>query len=191
MVERYVERIHTEYAVLDIGQDIGALVIYTREELRGKQIDVSPKGNNWHKVHTDVLERRVNGHPVFAALFLELPAGDYTILSTPTSEVTIFRGQVTEVDWRDQHVTPDAHRRNHSISQGTPSSSPSFTANSPMATCQLPPPVPQRPATRASVLLPRCQWDGFSCGHSARSEAIGPLIRLEGSPQMRLLCDHS
>jgi len=129
MVERYVERIHTEYAVLDIGQDIGALVIYTREELRGKQIDVSPKGNNWHKVHTDVLERRVNGHPVFAALFLELPAGDYTILSTPTSEVTIFRGQVTEVDWRDQHVTPGAHRRNHGISQGTPSSSPSFTSS--------------------------------------------------------------
>ena len=38
MVEQYVERVHTEHAVLDIGEDIGALVIYTREEFRGKEI---------------------------------------------------------------------------------------------------------------------------------------------------------
>ena len=48
MVEQYVERVHTEHAVLDIGEDIGALVIYTQKELRGKQIDVSPKGHDWY-----------------------------------------------------------------------------------------------------------------------------------------------
>ena len=35
MAEVYVERVHTEHAVLDIGEDIGALVIYNRQELRG------------------------------------------------------------------------------------------------------------------------------------------------------------
>ena len=45
MVEKYENRVHTEHVVLDIGQDIGSLVIYTREELRGYQIDVSLKAH--------------------------------------------------------------------------------------------------------------------------------------------------
>ncbi|GAC1380248.1 MAG: hypothetical protein NVSMB33_06140 [Ktedonobacteraceae bacterium] len=125
MIERYNERVHTEHAVLDIGEDVGALVIYTREELRGQQIDVSPKGNDWQKTHTDVLERRANGRPVFAALFLSLRAGDYTIWSNPISEVTIIGGQVAEVDWRDLHILIATNRRNRS----TPLPSPSFPAS--------------------------------------------------------------
>ena len=46
MVETYVERVHTEHALLDIGEDVGALVIYTRKELLGKEIQVSLKGTN-------------------------------------------------------------------------------------------------------------------------------------------------
>lgn len=41
---------------------------------------------------------------IFAALFLELPEGDYSTLNTPTSEITIAGGQVTELDWRESHV---------------------------------------------------------------------------------------
>lgn len=104
MVEQYVDRVHTEAAVLDIGDDIGALIIYTSGELRGRQIDVSPKGNDWLKVHTDVLERKANGRTIFAALFLSLPTGDYTIWSNPTNEVTIVGGQVAEVDWRNSDM---------------------------------------------------------------------------------------
>ncbi len=102
MAEQYVERVHTEYTVLDIGQDVGALVIYTGEELRGKEIEVSPQGNNARRVHTAVHERRVNGHTLFAGVFPALPAGDYKIWwdePVPTSEVTIVGGQVAEVDW--------------------------------------------------------------------------------------------
>jgi hypothetical protein len=44
MPERYTDRVHTEHAVLDIGEDVGALVIYCRPELRGRQIDVSLRG---------------------------------------------------------------------------------------------------------------------------------------------------
>lgn len=100
MVEQYVDRVHTEYAVLDIGRDIGALVIYTKQELRGRQIDVILKeSSNTKPVHTDVLERRVMGRPVYAALFPALPAGNYTILSVPPAEVAIVGGRVAEVDW--------------------------------------------------------------------------------------------
>lgn len=107
MVEAYSDRAHTGSAVLDIGEDIGALIIYTREELRGREIEVSPKGNHARRIHTAVLERRANGRPLFAALFLALPAGDYTIWGNAKNadEVTIVGGAVAEVDWRG---IPDA-----------------------------------------------------------------------------------
>jgi hypothetical protein len=104
MAELYVERVHTENAVLDIGEDIGALVIYTRQEMLGKEIEVSSKGNDAQKTHTAVLERRVNGRTMFAALFLALPEGDYRTMSTPSSEIAIFGGQVAELDWRESNV---------------------------------------------------------------------------------------
>jgi hypothetical protein len=108
MPERSATQVHTEHAVLDIGDDIGALIIHSRRELCGRQIDVSPKERTWQRIHTDVLERRANGSPVFAALFLSLPAGDYIIWgdsSRPVGEITIAGGQVAEVDWR--HLLPE------------------------------------------------------------------------------------
>jgi hypothetical protein len=107
MPERYSDRIHTEHAVLDIGDDVGALIIYCRPELRGRQIDVSMRGCEWQRVHTDVLERRANNQPIFAALFLSLPAGDYVIWGNsrePIGEATITGGQVAEINWR--HLLP-------------------------------------------------------------------------------------
>ncbi|MGZ3643070.1 MAG: hypothetical protein ACXVCM_04385 [Ktedonobacteraceae bacterium] len=104
MVETYVEKVHTENAVLDIGEDIGALVIYTIQEMLGKEIEVSPKYNLALRVHTAVLERKVNGRTYFAALFLELPEGDYITLTTPSSEITIIGGQVTELNWQASNV---------------------------------------------------------------------------------------
>ena len=104
MPEENSGRVNTGYSVLDIGQDVGALVIYTKQELCGRQIDVSSKGNTGKRIHTDVLERRVNGRAVFAALFLELLAGDYYIWGNdwrkPVGDVTIVGGEVTELDWR-------------------------------------------------------------------------------------------
>ena len=104
MAETYVERVHTENAVLDIGEDIGALVIYTGQQMLGKEIEVSPKGNQTQKIHTAVLERKANGRTFFAALFLELSEGDYITLTTPSSEITIIGGQVAELNWRESNV---------------------------------------------------------------------------------------
>lgn len=103
MTETYVERIHAEPVVLDIGHGIGALVLYTGEGLRGQEIEVSPIGDDARRVHTAIHERRVQGRVIFAGVYPSLPAGDYTIWgsdATPADRVTIIGGQVAEVDWR-------------------------------------------------------------------------------------------
>jgi hypothetical protein len=103
MTEHYAERVHTEHAVLDIGQNIGSLVLYTGEELCGKEIEVSPKGNDAQRTHTAIWERKFNGRSVFAGIFPSLPAGDYTLWKNetePAGDITISGGQVAEVDWR-------------------------------------------------------------------------------------------
>jgi hypothetical protein len=108
MAEAYVEQVHHDI-VLDIGNDVGSLIVYTRENLRGLQIDVSLKGDPTAKrVHTDVLERRIAGRPVFAAVFASLPEGDYITWSDPTYELTIVGGHIAELDWRtvDVYVPP-------------------------------------------------------------------------------------
>jgi hypothetical protein len=102
MVELYVDRVYTEPVVLDIGEDIGALIIYTREQLRGKEIQVSLKGIPTAKpVHTAVWARRFGGRTMFAGVYPALPEGDYIIWTHPTHEVTIVGGSVAEVDLRD------------------------------------------------------------------------------------------
>ena len=124
MAETYIEKIHTENAVLDIGEDIGALVIYTGQEMLGKEIEVSPKGNQALRIHTAVLERKVNGRTFFAALFLELPEGDYITLTTPSSEITIIGGQVAELNWQASNVIihPKALSKSHPHQHGNVSS---------------------------------------------------------------------
>lgn len=110
MVESYAERTHTEHALLDIGEDIGALVIYTTRELLGKEIQVSQKGTNAAKmIHTAIWERRFNGQMMFAGIYASLPAGNYIVWVHPSREVTITGGNVTEIDIRassDIYVPP-------------------------------------------------------------------------------------
>ncbi len=104
MVEKYVERVHNDI-ILDIGDGIGALIIYTQEKLRGYQIDVSLKGfKDAKRVHTDVLERRIAGRAVFAAVFAELPEGEYVTWSEPTETFTIVSGGIVELNWCDVDI---------------------------------------------------------------------------------------
>jgi hypothetical protein len=102
MAEAHSGRVHPETVVLDIGQEVGALIIYIKAELRGREIEVSPRGSAT-RVHAELLERRINGRPVFAAVFPGLRAGDYDIWENfpkPSGTVTIVGGEVATVDWR-------------------------------------------------------------------------------------------
>ena len=125
MVEQYLEQVHHPI-VLDIGEDVGALIIYTQQALLGRQIDVSPQGNPAAKrVHTDVLARRFAGRPAFAAVFPSLPQGDYFTWSDPAATFTITGGQVAELDWRSLavYVPLLSSRENQSASPRQPASS--------------------------------------------------------------------
>src|SRR5260370_11981379 len=98
MAERYIDRVYTEHVVLDIGEDIGSLVIYTSEKWRGKEIQVSLKGADAAKlVHTAVWERRFNGRVAYAGVYAALPEGDYIFSTPPSTDVTITSGQVPAV----------------------------------------------------------------------------------------------
>jgi hypothetical protein len=104
MALAYSERVHSELIVLDIGDNIGSLIIYTRAELRNREIEVSLKGENERRVHTEVLERLVHGETLYTAVFAELPEGLYTLwgnATSPAGEITIVGGDIAEVDWRD------------------------------------------------------------------------------------------
>jgi hypothetical protein len=100
----YWSRGHAEHVVLDIGGSFGALVLYTPPELRGCEIEISPVGQDFQRVHTAVLERLVGGRSVFAAVYPRLEAGTFrlwfdTDRSRPNT-VEIQAGKVAELDWR-------------------------------------------------------------------------------------------
>jgi hypothetical protein len=99
----YWTRVHTEAVVLDIGDDVGALVLYTRPALHGREIEVSPVGSDAQRTHTAVLERCAAGQTIFAAVYPELKAGSSRIWGDDPGlvrQVTISGGAVAEVDWR-------------------------------------------------------------------------------------------
>ena len=98
-----VHRVLTAPVVMDIGEQTGSLVIYTLPELVGVEIEISPRGEDTRRAHTDVAERRTRERAIFAAVYLPMPAGVYTLWAPepygPT-EVAIASGAITELDWR-------------------------------------------------------------------------------------------
>jgi hypothetical protein len=89
--------------VLDIGGEIGALVLYTGPELEGIEIEVSPLGDPSRRTHTEVLRRTVGGATFWAGVYASLPEGDYELWydDAPADErrFTIRGGAVTELRW--------------------------------------------------------------------------------------------
>jgi hypothetical protein len=89
-----------EFVVLDIGGDIGALVLYTDEECLGLEIDVTPTGTaRSHHIHTMIRRRRAPDRQRIAGVYPALPGGSYTIWGRdgePIADITIAGGQITE-----------------------------------------------------------------------------------------------
>jgi hypothetical protein len=93
----YWTRRHSESVVLDIGDDVGALVLYTSSALHGHEIEVSPLGSDARRTHSAVLERSVNGRVLYAAVYPELKAGEYVVCCEGAPRFTITGGAVAEV----------------------------------------------------------------------------------------------
>ena len=94
----FADRPHPEFVVLDIGQDVGALIVHADAEMHAIEVEISPAGRDWDRSHKEVLERFIDDESAFTAVFDELPCGSYTLWVDGVArarEVHVQGGEVT------------------------------------------------------------------------------------------------
>jgi hypothetical protein len=96
-------------AVLDIGGDVGALIITTGPQLEEAELEVCRVAKPHLRTHSQVHPRPVGDRISYAALFPSLTAGAYRLLAhpgaPPTSQdrlVMIHGGQVSRISLSDE-----------------------------------------------------------------------------------------
>lgn len=90
--------------VLDIGGDIGALILHTTSDLLGEEIEVGP-ADGGPRTHTAVRERRGGPAVQYGAIYAALHAGSYTVFDVDgaaADTITIVGGEVATLDWRER-----------------------------------------------------------------------------------------
>jgi hypothetical protein len=100
--EGYAARKHPEFVVLDIGEELGALIIRTHPAMHGVEIEISPTGDDSRRSHKQVLERTIGGQPAFTAVFDGLAAGSYTLWvddQPRARDVVVGACAIAELDW--------------------------------------------------------------------------------------------
>jgi hypothetical protein len=92
--------------VLDLGPGQGALVLHTPPELDGLEIEISPLGDEHvRRTHSQVRQRRTGVGVLYAAVYPELPPGEYAVWGESDQRamtVTINGGVVTTATLTDQ-----------------------------------------------------------------------------------------
>jgi hypothetical protein len=99
-----IARPHPEHIVLDIGGDVGALIVHADPDQHDLQIEICRSGEeDGKREHQHVLERPMPGQTMYAAVFGGLRAGSYSLLthgSIRERDVVIRGSAVTTLDWR-------------------------------------------------------------------------------------------
>jgi len=89
--------------VLELGADVGALVLFTPAELDGREIEISLEGYAaGRRTHSRVRPRHMPAGTRYAAVYPDLPAGSYTIWADEESRagtVVVAGGRVTNWSW--------------------------------------------------------------------------------------------
>ena len=89
--------------IMELGADVGALVLYTPADLDGEEIEISRDGDpGSRRTHSRVRPRHMPGETRYAAVYPGLPAGRYTVWRderSPAATVTVAGGQVSGCDW--------------------------------------------------------------------------------------------
>jgi hypothetical protein len=101
----YASRHHPEAVVLDLGGEIGALIIHTSAEMLGVEVEISAVGHDRDRSHKDVLEREINGRAAFTAVFDKISEGTYTLWVDDVAverDVVVPGGAVAELNWPEQ-----------------------------------------------------------------------------------------
>jgi hypothetical protein len=92
-------------AVLDIGGDVGALVVVLGDHPDVEELEIRPAGDPAGRFHTGVHVRAVGvgGGEARVAVYPEVRAGDYELLDAdlrPFEWVSVRGGEVTTLDLR-------------------------------------------------------------------------------------------
>jgi hypothetical protein len=90
--------------VLDVGGQIGALILHTPAGLVGAEIEISPAAGGAHRTHASVRAREGDRGTSYAAVYQGLAEGGYTVwgamgtslAGTALGHVTVTGGQITE-----------------------------------------------------------------------------------------------
>jgi hypothetical protein len=89
--------------VLELGAEIGALILYTPADLDGAEIEISRDDDpGARRTHSQVRQRHMATVTRYAAVYPGLQAGPYTIWRdehSPAAAVTIIGGRVTSCHW--------------------------------------------------------------------------------------------
>lgn len=92
--------------MLDIGGDMGALIITTGPEWHGREIEISRKGDEPEvRTHVAVRARHVAGGVRYTAVYPSLASGAYVIWrneTEPAGTVVVAGATVTEIEWWQQ-----------------------------------------------------------------------------------------
>ncbi len=90
--------------LLDIGGDIGALIINTGADMHHAEIEVSQTDEEHaHRMHVAVRERHGPSGVRYAAIYPGLREGVYTVWAgngEPADTARIVGGEVAQLDWR-------------------------------------------------------------------------------------------
>jgi hypothetical protein len=112
--EHHSGRKHPEFVVLEIGDDVGALIVHTEPDMHGVEIEISRIGEDRNRSHKEVLERSGGGRRDFTAVFDGLNEGTYTLWTRDVArerEVRIKGGEIAELHWTWRaDETTAAHR---------------------------------------------------------------------------------
>jgi hypothetical protein len=103
--EAYAARRHPEQVILDIGGNLGALIVHTDAGMVGVVVEISATGRDDVRSHKDVLEREIQGRPAYTAVFDKLPAGSYTLWVNDIArqhDVVVSAAAVGELHWSDR-----------------------------------------------------------------------------------------
>ena len=89
--------------VLELGADVGALVLYTPAELDGREIEISrEEAVTDRRTHSMVRPRHMTTGTRYAAVYPDLPAGPYTVWAdeqNAAGRVVVAGGRVTNWSW--------------------------------------------------------------------------------------------
>lgn len=89
--------------VLDIGGEVGAMVVYLAAGTRSGELEACPVGAPNARFHTGVHHRAIADGFAWTAVFPEVTEGAYHLLDAkgaPVAAVTVTGGRVAELDLR-------------------------------------------------------------------------------------------